>query len=90
MKQRDLTKTTESNYWKEKLDLWNYSLGGCPALEQQVATGDEPTPSSGVAAALCWMSRVLGQRSPNKTVGAGAAVKRYPTSKGKGEASARW
>ena len=31
-----------------------------------------------------------GQRNPSKTVGAGVAVRRYLTTKGKGEASARW
>ena len=33
---------------------------------------------------------VQGQRNPSKMVGAGAAVQRYPTSKDKGEAPARW
>ena len=33
---------------------------------------------------------VQGQRNPSKMVGAGLAVRRYPTSKGKGEAPARW
>ena len=32
---------------------------------------------------------VEGQRNPSKTVGAGMAVRRYPTPKGKGEAPAR-
>ena len=44
---------------------------------------------------LCWSSReeiphVQGQRNPSKRVGAGVAVRRYPTSKGKEEAPARW
>ena len=48
-----------------------------------------------MAAVLCWtgheeIPHVQGQRNPGKTVGAGAAVRRYPTSKGKGEAPARW
>ena len=34
--------------------------------------------------------QVQGQRNPSKMVGAGAAVQRYPTSKDKGEAPARW
>ena len=33
---------------------------------------------------------VQGQKNPNKTVGTGAAVRRYPTPKGKGEAPVRW
>ena len=32
---------------------------------------------------------VQGQKNPSKTVGTGVAVRRYPTSKGKGEAAAR-
>ena len=40
---------------------------------------------------LCWTNRVeiphvQGQRNPSKMVGAGAAVRRYPMSKGKREA----
>ena len=31
-----------------------------------------------------------GQRKPSKMVGTGAAVRRYPIPKGKGEAPARW
>ena len=31
-----------------------------------------------------------GQRNPNKTVGTGVAMRRYPIPKGKGEAPARW
>ena len=47
-----------------------------------------------VAAALRWtsgleMPNIQGQRNPRKTAGTGAAVTRYPTSKGKGEAPAR-
>ena len=30
------------------------------------------------------------QNNPSKTVGTGAAMRRYPTSKDKGEAPARW
>ena len=53
-------------------------------------TGIQPA-----AAALCWtglekIPHVQGQRNPSKTVGAGAIVRRYPTSKGKGEAPVRW
>ena len=33
---------------------------------------------------------VQGKRNPSKTVGTGAAVRRYSTPKGKGEAPARW
>ena len=33
---------------------------------------------------------IHGQRNPSKMVGTGAAVRRYPSSKGKGEAPARW
>ena len=33
---------------------------------------------------------IQGQRNPSKTVGTGAAVRRYPTPKGKGKAQARW
>ena len=56
---------------------------------------DTPRPRSGAVAALCWTSReeiphVQGQRNPSRMVGTGAAVRRYPTSKGKGEAPARW
>ena len=48
----------------------------------------EPTGKSQV---LCWTRRVeiphvQGQRNPSKMVGAGAAMRRYPMSKGKGEA----
>ena len=43
----------------------------------------EPCPAEEIA-------HVQGQRNPNKTVGAGVAVRRYPMSKAKGEASARW
>ena len=32
---------------------------------------------------------VQAERNPSETVGTGAAVRRYPTSKGKGEAPAR-
>ena len=44
--------------------------------------------------ALCWTGHVeipyvKGQRNPSKMVGTGVAVRRYPTSKGKGEAPAR-
>ena len=50
---------------------------------------------SGAAPVLCRNSReqiphIQGQRSPSKTGGTGAAVRREPTSKGKGEAPARW
>ena len=46
------------------------------------------------AAVLRWTSleeiaQVQGQRNPSKMVGAGMAVRRYPTSKGKGEVPAR-
>ena len=49
----------------------------------------------GFQSTLCWSSRkeishVQGQRNPSKMVSIGAAVRRYPTSKGKGEALARW
>ena len=46
--------------------------------------------------ALNWSKRreeiphIQGQRNPSKTLGTGAAVRRYPTSKGRGEAPARW
>ena len=55
---------------------------------------DTPHSRSGVAAALHWrlcveIPHVEGQRNPSKTVGAGMAVRRYPTPKGKGEAPAR-
>ena len=48
-----------------------------------------------VAAVLRWTSleeipHIQGQRNPSKMVGAGATVRRYPTSKDKGEAPARW
>ena len=48
---------------------------------------------SGAAPVLCRNSReqiphIQGQRSPSKTGGTGAAVRREPTSKGKGEAPA--
>ena len=33
---------------------------------------------------------IQGQRKPSKTVGTGAAVRRYPMSKGKGAAPERW
>ena len=33
--------------------------------------------------------RYQGQKNPNKMVGTGAAMRRYPTSKGKGE-GVRW
>ena len=33
---------------------------------------------------------VRGQRNPSKTVGTGVAVRRYLTTKGKGEAPERW
>ena len=36
------------------------------------------------------MPHVQGQRNPSKMVGTAAAVRSYPTSKGKGEALARW
>ena len=49
-----------------------------------------PRPRSGAAAVLHWTGQVQGQRNPSKMVGTGAAVRRYPTSKGKGEAPARW
>ena len=50
---------------------------------------------SGAAAALCWTGRgeiplIQGQRIPSRTVGTGADLRRYPTSKGKGEAPATW
>ena len=49
-----------------------------------------PRPRSGAAAVLHWTGQVQGHRNPSKMVGTGAAVRRYPTSKGKGEAPARW
>ena len=57
--------------------------------------GDTPRPRSGVVAELRWTSlveihHVQGQRNPSKMVGTGAAVRRYPTSKGKGKAPERW
>ena len=66
--------------------------GGCVTLEWP--RGDTPRPRSGAVAALCWRSceeipHVQGQRNPSKMVGAGAAMRRYCTSKGK-EAPARW
>ena len=67
--------------------------GTCTWLEQPWI--DTPRPRSRAAAALCWtgceeIPHVQGQRNPNKTVGTGAAVRRYPMSKGKGEVPARW
>ena len=55
--------------------------------------GDTPHPRSGAVAALRWTScveipQVQGQRNPSEMVGAGAAVRRYSTCKGKGEAPA--
>ena len=43
----------------------------------------------------CWSSyeeihHNQGQRKPSKIVGTGAAVRRYPMPKSKGEAPARW
>ena len=66
---------------------------GYPPMEQPI--GDTPRPRSGVVAVLCWtgceeIPHIHGQRNPSKMVGARAAVRRYPMSKGKGEAPARW
>ena len=36
------------------------------------------------------IAHVQVQRNPSKMVGAAVAVRRYPMSKGKGEATARW
>ena len=33
---------------------------------------------------------IQGQRNPSKTLGTAVTVRRYPTSKGKGEAPERW
>ena len=51
-------------------------------------------PRSGMVAALRWtshveISHVQGERNPSKMVGIGEAVRRYTTSKGKGEAPPR-
>ena len=48
-----------------------------------------------VVAAQCWsgcveIPHIQGQKNPSKMVGTGSAVRTYPTSKGKGEAPARW
>ena len=64
-------------------------------MELEGPRGAIPAPRSGVAAALHWTSleeipQVQGQRNPSKTVGPGAAVRRYPLSKGKGEVPERW
>ena len=39
---------------------------------------------------LVEIPHIQGQNNPGKTVGAGVAVRRYPISKSKGEAPARW
>ena len=36
------------------------------------------------------IAHVQGQRNPSKMVGTGVAMRRYPMSKGKGEATERW
>ena len=56
--------------------------------------GDTPRPRSGAVPALHWTSNVeipnvQGQKNLSKTVGIGAAVRRHPMSKGKGEYPAR-
>ena len=63
--------------------------------QEQQPWGDMPHPRSGAVPVLCWTSsveipHVQGQRNSNKTVGTGVAVRKYPTSKGKGKAPARW
>ena len=73
-------------------------------LAQQVAAaqclsgewrrGDTPRPRSGAVAALLWTScveihHVQGQRNPSKMDGTETAVRRYPSSKGKGEVPER-
>ena len=70
-------------------------LGVSAARGAAVALRDTPCPTSGAAAVLRWTGceeilHIQGQRNPSETGGAGAAVRRYPTSKGKGEAPARW
>ena len=57
--------------------------------------GNIPHPRSGAAAALSWsrceeIPHIQSQRNPSKKVGTGAAVRRCPRPKGKGEAPARW
>ena len=64
----------------------------CTSLEQP--RRDTPCPRSGAVAVLLWtghveIPHVQGQKNPSKTVGTGVAVRRYPTSKGKGEAPER-
>ena len=44
--------------------------------------------SAGCCSSTTW-PLLQGQKNPGKTVGTGAAVRRYPTSKGKGEAPAK-
>ena len=55
-----------------------YPMSDVEGQEQRQLRGMEEIP------------HVQGQRNPGKTVGVGATVRRYPTSKGKGEAPARW
>ena len=62
--------------------------------QEQQPWGDMPHPRSGAVPVLRWTSsveipHVQGQRNSNKTVGTGVAVRKYPTSKGKGKAPAR-
>ena len=56
---------------------------------------DNSQTRSGATAVLRWIGRVeiphvQGQRNPSNTGGTGVAVRRYPMSKGKGEAPERW
>jgi len=66
---------------------------GCALLEP-AAVRRYPHPRSGPVAAFHCRARegipyVQCQRNPSKMVGPGAAVKSYPTPKGKGQAPAR-
>ena len=66
---------------------------GCTTLEEAAtvwpsSSCNTPHPESGAVAALCWsgceeIPHVQGQRNPSKTVGPGAAVRRYPCPRAK-------